>query len=406
MTARRGAAVLAAGSAVSGILAYVVFAVSTRALGAEGAAPVSVLWTWWTFTSAAMTFPLQHWVARTVSAHGGASVRAALPHVALVVLGLSLATGLVAWLLREDLFHSEAPWFPLLALLTTLGSATIGLVRGGLSAQQRFDAVAVSLIAENGVRCVLVGVLAASGVDSPVGYGVALVVGHYASLMWPSALRFDRSGRVEPTSRPFAFLAGAGASQLTAQAALSAGPVVLALAGGSPEQITSLFAALALFRAPYILVQGSVVSLTVRMTQLVVEGHTVALTRIRRVLLGGTVLVLAPAFAVGWFLGPWLLPLIFGEAVSLSAHLCGLVAVACTLAVLNLVTMVDLLAHDRPARVATGWATAAAAAVAAYVLMADASALDRTVGAFVVAEATATGVLLALLPRERTVSRA
>ena len=36
MTARRGAAVLAAGSAVSGILAYVVFAVSTRALGAEG----------------------------------------------------------------------------------------------------------------------------------------------------------------------------------------------------------------------------------------------------------------------------------------------------------------------------------------------------------------------------------
>ena len=49
-------------------------------------------------------------------------------------------------------------------------------------------------------------------------------------------------------------------------------------------------------------------------------------------------------------------------------------------------------------------ALAMAAAVAAYLLMFEASPLDRTVTAFLVAESVATGVLLVLLPRERSLS--
>ena len=62
---RNPTTVLAAGALTSGILAYGFFAVSTRALGAELAAPVSVLWTYWSFSAACLTFPLQHWIART-----------------------------------------------------------------------------------------------------------------------------------------------------------------------------------------------------------------------------------------------------------------------------------------------------------------------------------------------------
>ena len=65
---RRAPVVLAAGSVVSGLLAYVLFALVTRGLGAEVAAPVSVLWTLWTFAAAALTFPLQHWITRSVVA--------------------------------------------------------------------------------------------------------------------------------------------------------------------------------------------------------------------------------------------------------------------------------------------------------------------------------------------------
>ena len=72
--AHRASAALALGSVVSGLLAYVLFALVTRGLGAEAAAPVSVLWTQWAFAGAAFTFPLQHWITRSVVA-GLAGVR-------------------------------------------------------------------------------------------------------------------------------------------------------------------------------------------------------------------------------------------------------------------------------------------------------------------------------------------
>jgi len=65
----RDTTALGAGSLVTGLLAYVFFALSTRSLGASAAAPVSVLWTYWSFAAAALTFPLQHWIARSVGTH-------------------------------------------------------------------------------------------------------------------------------------------------------------------------------------------------------------------------------------------------------------------------------------------------------------------------------------------------
>ena len=158
MTGRRQTTALAGGAAASGLLAYAVFARHHPGLGAGAAAPASVLWTWWGFTGAALSFPLQHWVTRTVSAHGERSVRSALPRVGLGVLVLSAATGALAWLAREPLFHSDDGWFPAMVALVTLGSALIGVARGGLGARERYAAVGASLVAENAVR--LVGVVA------------------------------------------------------------------------------------------------------------------------------------------------------------------------------------------------------------------------------------------------------
>ena len=131
VSGRRQTVALAGGAAVSGLMAYAVFAVTTRALGADAAAPVSVLWTWWGFAGAAFTFPLQHWVTRTVSAHGEGAVRVALPRVGLAVLAVSVVTGGLAWLARDALFHRSDAWFPLMVLLVTFGSSLIGLARGG-----------------------------------------------------------------------------------------------------------------------------------------------------------------------------------------------------------------------------------------------------------------------------------
>lgn len=398
---RSGAASLALGSAVNGLLAYVVFAVTTRALGAEAAAPVSVLWTWWGFAGAAFAFPLTHWVARTVAAHGEGAVHAALPSVGLAVLGTAAVTGGLAWLAREPLFGRDDPWFPLMVMLVTLGSGLVGVDRGGLTARGRYGAVGASLVVENSIRLLGVSALAVAGVSNPVAYGGCLVAGHLAAFLWPSGLRFAAHPPADAEHNPFAFLAGTGVSQLTAQVVLASGPVVLAVSGGSPADVTTLFAAMALFRAPYILIQGSVAPLTVRLTRMVTAGDVAALTRIRRALAALTVLVIPLAWVVGAWLGPPLLRLVFGADVVLEPHLAGLVAVGCTLAVVNLLTMIDVLAHGLSGRVAVAWSGTVVAALLAYALLSGLEPTDRVVWAFVVAEATAQLILLTLLPRDR-----
>src|SRR4051812_28321835 len=200
----RSTTALALGSVVSGLLAYLLFALITRGLGAASAAPVSVLWTQWAFAGAAFTFPLQHWITRSVVAGHEGDVRRAAARVAMVVLAAALVLGGLSWLVRDQLFHRDDAWFPVMVVLVTLGSAVIGVVRGGLGGRERFEAVAWSLVAENGLRCVLVGALLLAGVHDPVAHGLCLVAGSLVVVLWPSAMRFSKKGAGE--SRPFAFL--------------------------------------------------------------------------------------------------------------------------------------------------------------------------------------------------------
>jgi len=388
---------LGLGSAGNGLLAYLVFALTTRVLGAERAAPVSVLWSYWAFAGAAFTFPLQHWATRTVEAHGEETVRRALPQVAAVTSAAALVLGVLAWSVRMPLFGRPDAWFPVMVGLVTVGSATIGLVRGGLAARDRLGGVAGSLVAENGLRCLAVAALGLAGVDSAVPFGLCLVAGHLVALAWPSALHYRRGPvPVGAPATPFGFLAGAGAAQLVAQTVLTGGPVVLALSGGAPRQVTTLFAALALFRAPYMLALGLVAALTARVTRMAVGGHR---DRLRTLLRGTLAATAAGALLAGpgaaW-LGPWLLRLVFGADVVLGRWQAGVVAVACTVAIANLLLVVLALAQDRAGSVAAAWLVSVLAAAAGFLALSgwnEVDASDRVVWAFLVAETLA---LLAL----------
>jgi hypothetical protein len=380
---------LALGSAVSGLLAYVLFALLTRGLGPEAAAPVSVLWTHWAFAAAAFTFPLQHWVTRTVTRHGEGAVRGAAPRIALIVGGASLLLGALSWLVREDLFHRSDAWFPAMVALLTTGSALIGVVRGGLGARSRFGAVAWSLVAENGLRCALVAALLVAGVTDPVAHGLCLLAGQLVVLLWPSALRYAQPRVPGAAPGSARFLAGAGSGQLASQTVLTGAPVVLALSGGSPRDVTALFAALALFRAPYMLALGAVPQLTLRLAQLEVAGATSAGRRVVRRLVPFTVVAGGLAALFGAAAGPALLRIIFGDGVVVPSGLAAAVAAGCTLAVANLLLMVVALAHDRPAGTVCAWGLALGAVPAVLVALAAYPALTATVLSFLAAEVVA-----------------
>lgn len=390
----RATSALAAGSAVSGVLAYVFFALTTRALGADQAAPVSVLWAYWGFAGAALTFPVQHWISRAVAAHDGERhVADYLRHVRRAVLGLSLVVGLLAWLAREPLFGSDQVWFPLLTVLVTIGSGAIGHVRGVLSARRAFGAVAVSLVAENALRCLVAVALILLDVHEPVAFGLALVAGYLTAAAWPQAYRLRQTGEAPEAESPFAFLGGAAGGQLIGQTVLTGGPVALALADGSPAAITALFAGLALFRAPYTLALGVVASLTERMTRLVVERRADILGRVRRVLVATTAVGLVAAGVIGWWVGPPLIRLIFGDDIQLQPEQTLALALGSTFALANLVVTVILLAQNRTPALMIAWALAILPGAAWFALGAGA-ALDRTCWSFCLIEGTALAALV------------
>lgn len=390
---------LTVGSALSGLLAYVVFALTTRGLGAEAAAPVSVLWSYWAFASAAFTFPLQHWITRSVAAYGEGSVRRALPRLSALVVGASAALGTLSWIGREPLFGRGDLWFPGMVLLVTIGTAVTGVVRGALSARGRFVGVAQSLVAENGLRCVGVAALVLMDERSAVGYGLCLVAGHLVMVFWPSALRFPPLPGPSTAPNPFGFLAGAGAAQLINQSLLTGGPVVLALAGGSPAQVTALFAALALFRAPYMLALGVVPQLTSRVTGLDLSGHAGALQRMRNLVVAATGVSAVLAGVAGALLGPALLRLVFGDEVRFESGPAAVVAIGCTVAVGNLVVMIMALAQDRAGGVVVAWVVATAAAALGFVALAALDPAARTGWSFLAGEAVAFLALLVVQAR-------
>ena len=399
MTRRRDTTALAAGSAVSGLLAYVVFALTTRGLGAEAAAPVSVLWSYWALAGAALTFPVQHWITRTVTAHGDGAVRRTLPRLAAAALAIALGAGLLAAAAREPLFARDDLWFPFLVALVTLGSAVTGVTRGVLAGRHRFAEVGASLVVENGIRCVVAAALLASGSEDPVAYGLALVAGHLMVLLWPSAFRLAADTTGVPATSARSFLAGAGAGQLLHQVVLTGGPVALALAGGSQREVTALFATLSLYRAPFTLALGMVPQLTARVTALVVAGRHEAVRRLTRdVALASTGGVVAAGVGAA-LVGPALVELVFGGGVRIAAAPSGWVAVGSALAVGNLVLMVIALAEDRAARVARVWAAAGALALVLLLVLGTVDPLPRTVAAFVAAEAVAFVALLVTVRR-------
>jgi len=395
--ANRASVALAIGSLVSGLLAYLLFAMITRGLGADAAAPVSVLWTVWAFTGAAFTFPLQHWITRSLVAGHEGDVRRAAGAVSALVTAAALGLGVLAWLGRDQLFHRDDAWFPVMVVLVTLGSAAVGVVRGGLGGRGRFEAVAASLVAENGLRCLLVGALLLAGVHDPVAHGLCLVAGSLVVVLWPSALRV--TGVATGESRPFAFLGGAATGQLVSQTVLTGGPVLLALLGGSPREVTAMFAALALFRAPYMVALGSVPQLTLRVTKHTVAGERAALRSLLRGLAAVTVVAVALAGVLGALLGPAVLHLVFGDTVDLTSGQAAVLATGCTLAVANLVLMVGALAHDRPAAVAAAWGVAVLAGAVGVVALAGATPFGTSAGGFLVAEVAATGALAVVAAR-------
>lgn len=388
----RATGLLALGSIGSGLLAYAFFTIGSRALGSAAAAPLAVLWSYWTFASAALTFPVQHWIARMVEAGDVARVRRTLPRVVILVACVAILAGAISWWARRPLFGSADPWWAVFVALVTVGAAGTGVVRGSLTAQRRFAALVASLIAENAIRCVGGVVLALLTDSGATPWGWAMVAGYLVMVCQPSALRLFRGQSVEGSRPALAFLTSASTGQLLGQLVLTGGPVVFAAAGGAPSDVTALFAGLALGRAPFLVATGVVAQVTGVLTRLSVSGAQARLHRLLLLVVGGVVVAAAVAGLVAAAAGPATIRLIFGHTVALASGACGLIGVASVFAVGNLVVSVFAIAGNRPHVIPAAWLVGIGIA-AALLALGEAGQVSTVVRAFALAEFAALVVL-------------
>jgi O-antigen/teichoic acid export membrane protein len=388
-----GAAALAAGSVFAGVFAYVYIAVGTRHYGTDEFSGVAQLWTIWFFGSSVLTFPLQHWVIQRlrIDGHGGA-VRDVLPRLALVTLGLGTAVAVVGFAVRRDLFDQAGVLYPIVGGLIIVTAAVMGILRGSLAGRSRFQATAAAIGSENIVRVVVGAIVVVAGLSVDL-YGAAILSGVLVALAWPRAFVFE-GPPAEPVS-PFAFLGNVAGGTVIGQSILTGGPVVLSLVGGTRDEVTSLFTALALFRAPYVVALGLSIRATAALTDLMVAGRAGELDRLRhRVALAG-VGVMALGGAGAAVLGPSILRLVFGSEVDLTRLECVGLAVA-SLAALGTLALTLLQMTDvAGGRVLHAWAIGLGVGVVGMVAL-PFDPLPRVVAAFLASELTAFALMAVL----------
>jgi O-antigen/teichoic acid export membrane protein len=384
---------LGAGTVVGGVLAYAFFAMATRTLGASAAAPVSVLWTYWTMAAAILTFPLQHWTIRQLTRGAEGTLARSRGRIWIGAAVLSVISALLAYLARDLLFRDPTVAFPAMVAGITAGATLSGLVRGALAGRGRFAATGLSMATENLVRVAL-GVVVALAGGGAVAFGLVLVLGSFSAFFWPSSLRFDAGGTAaaDSISSPLALASGLAAGSLIAQIVLTGGPVALAALGGTPRQVTSLFAALAVWRAPYLAVLGVTPRLTPALTRMTLTDDDRRLRSARRWIVLSVVGAAGAAFLAGATFVQPLLRAVFGSDVVLDRIPSALIGVGTAAAVGNLVLLLVMLAVGTSRPVNRAWLIAAAV-VGAVLMAAPLEPLDRVVTAFVAAQLTAFVVL-------------
>jgi hypothetical protein len=278
------------------------------------------------------------------------------------------------------------------------GAGFVGLVRGALAGAGRYRAAATVIGGETLVRLAAGAALLAVSAD-PRLLAAALVTGPLVALAFPRALCLGPAAASRP---PTGLVGAAGASVLLAQVVLNGGPPLLAALGGSDAEVTALFSALALFRAPYLVALGLTVRATAPLTRRVTDSGRAGLRRPALLVTAVAVALAAGAFGLAWPWGPPLIRALFGPGTAPSGAVAGAAAAGCVLALGSLALTVMLIAAAARRALVLSWGGAVAAGGAVLAAAGGLGPMAQVVVAFNAAEVVAVGAaLVALVSRPR-----
>lgn len=401
---------IALGSALNGLAAFAFQVVGTRALGAVGYAPISVLWTLQYLWIAVAVTALEAYVTRVVTVEGDDSppLTRFLRLFGRWLVGAAVASAVVGVLLRGSLFDGAASLGIVLGLVV-LGYGWYGAVRGRAAGTGRFRDYGLATIAESTLRLVA-AVIVLAVVTTTVGLAWVFPLGPLAVGVWAwwqrdRAAQGDgvaddrrRTARARAEQEVVAgtgrrFMAATSTANAAVQFLLAGGPIVLLPLGADPVSVSVFFTTITAARVPMTFaLNGGLSRVLPPLTRLWAAGDQAGLRRISTQVVAAIAGLSAVAAAGAAAVGPLAMEVVFGSEFRPSRAFVVVVAVGTVLAVGGLLLDQVYIAMEQEARLPRVWLSAVALA-GALVLLLPGTATIRVALAF----ALATGVAVTVL---------
>jgi O-antigen/teichoic acid export membrane protein len=389
-----GTVMMLAGTVVAIVGAYGFQLLGGRVLGPVAFAPLTVLWSIQFLVMTVVMLPVEQLIIRRLELTGGRSARlreSAVPLAALI--GGTAVCVTTAMAVLGARATGGGVGYVLAAGLLVAGYTVFAAARGYLAGRHRYRDYGIATAAEALVRLLLAAAVLLVTADG-LGLAVVMVLAPLGVLLVRPFAPATGTVPHEPVDDEPAmdvmvgstggFLGPLVLANGAAQGLLGVGPLV----GAGPVTVSAVFVTFLLFRAPLWVIQSVLARVLPPFTALARRGEHAALKVWALRLAAGGAALAAVAAPLGWWLGPTLVGILFGDRFTPTASLTALVAVGTAVAAMTAVSSQILVAVGRTWHVGLAWTLALAVAALAFV--APVAAADVRVGlAFLAGEITA-----------------
>jgi lipopolysaccharide/colanic/teichoic acid biosynthesis glycosyltransferase len=302
-----------------------------------------------------------------------------------------------AWL-GVDTYLNGDRRFILFTALTVAGHFLFAAARGHLAGWRRFRAYGLTSGGASLLR--LVVALAVTVVrPSASGFAIGLIIG-------PAIVMLARPFRQVEVDRPEldeieraamsdrGLLTGLVLGAAASQALLLGGPLIVGFIGGSPVEISIAFAAFTLGRAPLTFGYNLLARVLPPFTEMAARGERDELRAWARGMAWAAAGLSLVAGTLGWFVGPWVIEIAFGNDFRPDPLAAAIVAIGVVLAGAGLFVGQILVARNQPARLGIAWLTGVVAAATSVMLATGLNPVSRVALGFAVGEVVALVALV------------
>lgn len=390
--ARRGTAVIVAGTLVSGLSVLVYEIIAARALGADDFAAIGSQWTVGFIVLTVLMLPIELFVTRSLVLSGGRP-QPVIDNRFLIagVLGAGiLLGGAFTALTIDQLFNGEAVFVLIMVTLLTSRSLLV-IARGFIAGRRRFTAYGLAVGLE-GLTLVVGAIGAWSLLPTEPGFGWAMAVAPLSVLALRPFKAATPTDALEETASPGQFLGWLLAATAAAQLILAGGPVVVGLIGGSAVAVSIFFTTFTLFRFPITSAYNLVARVLPDFTQMAADHREADLRRWSRRLVVGGLGLAALGFAAAYVVGPLVIELIYGAGFRPDAAVAALGGAGVGAGLSALFVHQIFVARGTTRALAAGWAIALVVAAVTVALWPGAP-LIRVAAGFAFGEVAALLIL-------------